>query len=73
MLEQAMAALNMPTRREVDTTHRRVHHLQRQLHALTARLEAVENGANAEPKRANGVKKVTKKPVVEPDGGQGHV
>jgi class III poly(R)-hydroxyalkanoic acid synthase PhaE subunit len=34
MVDEVLSALNMPTRRELDTSHRRVHQLQRQLWRL---------------------------------------
>jgi class III poly(R)-hydroxyalkanoic acid synthase PhaE subunit len=45
MLDEVMTALNMPTRQEMDTTHKRVHALQRQLCALQ---DAAEDQAAAE-------------------------
>jgi hypothetical protein len=39
MMDEVMTALNMPTRRELDTTHQRVHGLQQQLGALQDTLE----------------------------------
>ena len=41
MVEEVMTALNVPTRREIDTTHMRVYELQRQLRQLQ---DAVEDG-----------------------------
>jgi class III poly(R)-hydroxyalkanoic acid synthase PhaE subunit len=41
MVEEIMTGLNMPTRQEVDTSHRRVYELQRQLSRLQ---DALENG-----------------------------
>jgi hypothetical protein len=41
MVEEVMTALNVPTRREIDTTHKRVYELQRQLRQLR---DAVEDG-----------------------------
>jgi class III poly(R)-hydroxyalkanoic acid synthase PhaE subunit len=40
MMDEALTAMNMPTRRELDTTHQRIHGLQQQLGALQ---EALEN------------------------------
>jgi class III poly(R)-hydroxyalkanoic acid synthase PhaE subunit len=45
MMDEMMTALNMPTRRELDTTHQRVHGLQQQLGALQ---DALENDTPAE-------------------------
>jgi poly[(R)-3-hydroxyalkanoate] polymerase subunit PhaE len=49
MLDEAMTALNVPTRRELDTTHKRVHGLQQELRSLQDNLEniapAEESGA----------------------------
>jgi len=45
MMDEVMTALNMPTRRELDTTHQRVHGLQQQLGALQ---DAMENSLPAE-------------------------
>jgi class III poly(R)-hydroxyalkanoic acid synthase PhaE subunit len=45
MLDEVMTAMNMPTRRELDTTHQRVHGLQQQLGALQ---DAMENVTSAE-------------------------
>ncbi|MGD2137689.1 MAG: class III poly(R)-hydroxyalkanoic acid synthase subunit PhaE [Gammaproteobacteria bacterium] len=39
MVEEVLTALNMPTRREMDTTHARVYELQRQLRGLRDALE----------------------------------
>jgi class III poly(R)-hydroxyalkanoic acid synthase PhaE subunit len=50
MVEEMQAALNMPTRRELDTTHRRVHELRRELRAVReelAELRATAAGAPA--------------------------
>jgi class III poly(R)-hydroxyalkanoic acid synthase PhaE subunit len=41
MIDEAMTAMNMPTRRELDTTHKRVHGLQRQLSAVQDALEDI--------------------------------
>jgi class III poly(R)-hydroxyalkanoic acid synthase PhaE subunit len=45
MMDEVMTALNMPTRRELDTTHQRVHSLQQQLGALQ---DVLENSKPAE-------------------------
>lgn len=39
LVEEAMTALNMPTRSEIDTTHKRVYELQRQVRQLQQALE----------------------------------
>ena len=39
MVDEVLSGLNMPTRRELDTSHRRVHHLQRQVWRLQEALE----------------------------------
>ena len=39
VVEEFMTALNIPTRREMDTTHKRVHELQRQVRELQDALE----------------------------------
>jgi class III poly(R)-hydroxyalkanoic acid synthase PhaE subunit len=39
MMEEVQSAFNMPTRRELDTSHRRVHQLQRRLWAVEQALE----------------------------------
>ena len=49
-VEEFMTALNMPTRREMDTTHKRVHELQRQVRELQDALEeSTENRSEAAP------------------------
>jgi len=40
MIDESLSALNMPTRRELDTSHRRVHRLQRRVWRLEEALEA---------------------------------
>ncbi|WP_139556406.1 class III poly(R)-hydroxyalkanoic acid synthase subunit PhaE [Methylotetracoccus oryzae] len=40
MIDEALSALNMPTRRELDTSHRRVHQLQRRVWKLEEALNA---------------------------------
>jgi class III poly(R)-hydroxyalkanoic acid synthase PhaE subunit len=40
MIDEALSALNMPTRRELDTSHRRVHQLQRRVWKLEEALSA---------------------------------
>jgi class III poly(R)-hydroxyalkanoic acid synthase PhaE subunit len=50
MVEEAMTALNIPTRREIDTTHKRVYELQQQLRRLQDTVEeAAETEAEAAP------------------------
>ena len=53
VVEEIMTALNMPTRREMDTTHKRVHELQRQVRqlqdALEERTETQSEAAPAPP------------------------
>jgi class III poly(R)-hydroxyalkanoic acid synthase PhaE subunit len=39
MVDEVLSALNMPTRRELDTSHRRVHQLRRQVWRLQESLE----------------------------------
>lgn len=46
MMDEVMTAMNMPTRRELDTTHKRVHGLQQQLSTMQ---DALENITPAEP------------------------
>ncbi len=41
MMDEVMTAMNIPTRKEVDTTHKRVYELQRQLSALQDKLEDI--------------------------------
>ncbi len=48
MMDEVMTALNMPTRREMDTTHKRVHELKQQLQTLQ---DAMENIATPEVPR----------------------
>jgi poly[(R)-3-hydroxyalkanoate] polymerase subunit PhaE len=53
MMDEVMTTLNMPTRRELDTTHQRVHGLQQQLGALQDAMENVtpaEQQAQAAPR-----------------------
>ena len=45
MVEEVMTALNMPTRGEVDTTHKRVYELQQQLRRVQETLEEAEDTA----------------------------
>jgi class III poly(R)-hydroxyalkanoic acid synthase PhaE subunit len=79
MMDEVMTALNMPTRRELDTTHKRVHGLQQQIGALQDALENITTaeqpeeekhaaaGAPAAKKRAAPVRK---KAAAKPAGGQ---
>jgi class III poly(R)-hydroxyalkanoic acid synthase PhaE subunit len=50
MMDESMTAMNMPTRRELDTSHQRVHGLQQQLSAMQ---EALENLTTAQPAEAD--------------------
>jgi polyhydroxyalkanoate synthase subunit PhaE len=74
MMDEVMTAMSIPTRKEVDTTHKRVYDLQRQLCALqdkledlTETLDELEDPAEAAPARpdvkpaASARKKVTTK------------
>jgi class III poly(R)-hydroxyalkanoic acid synthase PhaE subunit len=79
MMDEVMTALNMPTRRELDTTHKRVQGLQRQLGELQDALENITIAEQpAEEKRAAAaapaVKKraapVRKKTAAKPAGSQ---
>ena len=49
MMDEVMTAMNMPTRRELDTTHQRVHGLQQQLCALQDAMENVTSGEQQAP------------------------
>ncbi len=50
VVEEFMTALNMPTRREMDTTHKRIHELQRQVRQLQDALEeSTETRSEAAP------------------------
>jgi class III poly(R)-hydroxyalkanoic acid synthase PhaE subunit len=49
MLDEAMTAMNMPTRRELDTSHKRLHGLQQQLYAMQEALEDLTPGEPVEP------------------------
>jgi class III poly(R)-hydroxyalkanoic acid synthase PhaE subunit len=65
MVNEVMTALNMPTRQEMDTSHKRVYELQRQMSALQDTVEDLaapqeppgESRANREPPRARPVKR----------------
>jgi Tfp pilus assembly protein FimV len=50
MIDEAMTVVNVPTRRELDTTHKRVHRLQQQLRTLQ---DTVENLAPMEAESAS--------------------
>jgi polyhydroxyalkanoate synthase subunit PhaE len=83
MMDEIMTAMSIPTRKEVDTTHKRVYDLQRQLCALqdkledlTETLDELEDPAEAAPARpdvkpaAPARKKVTaKKAAAKPKSG----
>ena len=71
MIEQAMGALNMPTRRELDTTHRRVHELRRELRKLESKLDALtEAKEEIKPIHSKVKSKVkSKAAVTHPEGG----
>jgi poly[(R)-3-hydroxyalkanoate] polymerase subunit PhaE len=47
MMDEVMTAMNMPTRRELDTTHKRVHGLQQQLCTMQDALENITPEAQA--------------------------
>ncbi len=42
MMEELQSSLNMPTRRELDTTHRRVHEVRREIRALACQVEDLD-------------------------------
>jgi class III poly(R)-hydroxyalkanoic acid synthase PhaE subunit len=82
MLDEVMTALHMPTRREMDTTHKRVHELKQQLGTLQ---DAMENLTppevlRDEPRAAGGIPQsaasvnreapVKKKTAAKPASGQ---
>lgn len=60
MLEEVLTALNMPTRREMDTTHKRVYELQQQLCRLQDALEENGNGADAAKQAGKAATKKTR-------------
>ncbi len=66
MLDEVMTALNMPTRQEMDTTHRRVYDLQRQVRALQDTLEEAAETAAAAPARARRAAPKTKTVAKQP-------
>jgi len=60
MVEEVLTALNMPTRQEMDTTHKRVYELQRQLSRLQDSLEENSNSGATPPRaRKTPVKKAS--------------
>jgi class III poly(R)-hydroxyalkanoic acid synthase PhaE subunit len=63
MLEEVFTALNMPTRREMDTTHRRVYELQQQVCRLQEALE--ENGDGAPAARQTRKPAATRRPATK--------
>jgi hypothetical protein len=74
MMDEVMTAMNMPTRRELDTTHQRVHGLQQQLCALQDAMEnslpagqeaqaAPRAAARAPAKKKTAAKKTAAKPA----------
>lgn len=48
MMDEVLAGLNMPTRRELDSNHRRVHELERRIWRLQEALEALSAGEATE-------------------------
>ncbi len=67
MVEEVMTALNIPTRREMDTTHQRVHDLQQQMRQLQDLLEeAAETRAEAPPAAAAKTRKVSARKQAAP-------
>jgi len=73
MMDEVMTALNMPTRRELDTTHQRVHGLQRQLGALQDAMEESLTAAGQEAQdapRAAARAPVKKKTAAKPASSQ---
>lgn len=54
MIEQTMATLNMPTRSELDTTHRRVHQLQRELRKLETKFAQFDEASSPRNGSAKG-------------------
>ena len=76
MVEEAMTAMNMPTRREMDTTHKRVYELQRQLRELQDALEDTAGteaaaAARTKPQAVKTARKktTTKKTAAKKPGG----
>jgi len=72
MMDEVMTAMNMPTRRELDTTHKRVHGLQQQLSAMQDALENItpaDQDADEEPpvaRATSGARKTAAKPANSP-------
>ncbi|MCB1561837.1 MAG: class III poly(R)-hydroxyalkanoic acid synthase subunit PhaE [Xanthomonadales bacterium] len=67
-IEQQCRELGMPTRGEVDGSHRKVTELQREVRRLSRRLEALEAAAKDEkpaPKKASTSTAAAKKPVAK--------
>jgi class III poly(R)-hydroxyalkanoic acid synthase PhaE subunit len=52
MMDEVMTALNMPTRREMDTAHRRTNELRQQLRALQDSVEELSSRKNTYEERA---------------------
>ena len=52
MMEEVMTVLNVPTRREMDTAHKRVYELQRQLSGLQDAMAESGAAQDAAPARA---------------------
>ena len=57
MVEEVLTAFNMPTRSELDTTHKRVYELQQQLCRLQEQLEDAQDAGAAPPARRTATKK----------------
>jgi len=72
MMDEVMTAMNMPTRRELDTSHKRVHGLQQQICALQDALENLTPDELAETEEppvarvAPAVRKKASKPARSP-------
>jgi class III poly(R)-hydroxyalkanoic acid synthase PhaE subunit len=67
MIEEFMTALNIPTRREIDTTHKRVYELQQQVCRLQEALEeADETRSGAAPLKARTTAPKKKAPKTAP-------
>lgn len=54
MIEEVMTALNVPTRQELDTTHKRVYELQQQVCRLQDALDDITGSGNGSPAVAAG-------------------
>lgn len=61
LVEEVMTALNMPTRQELDTTHKRVYELQEQLRKLQSSLEDLTSNASESAPEAAPAKPAPKK------------